>query len=151
MEENAVRSNFIWDAPVRDLGKQAVDPPLQKAFVRDLSDRRIKRLADQETFKVFDRSPDTALWHSIQREYIDEHSLLIGHVFLMLAQKNGVLAAQFPVTPAVSGRDPVILKIEVLRIQVFFAGFDKTVVVLPEQCDIRIVVPGDESFVADRP
>ena len=68
-------------------------------------------------------------------------------MLLVQAQKQRIAPPQLSIAPAITGRTAMVLKIETRFIQIFGAGEGKTLIILSQQRDIDIVIPGDKAAV----
>ena len=125
--------------------------PSKAAFVRDLSHSGPKALSEKKAVKIHDRPSHAALRYGVQGEHVDKHTLVIGHMLLMLPEEQRVFAAKLAVAPPIPGRNGMVLEIKPVRIQFCPAGLPKALILPPEHGDVGVIVPGDESAVTHRP
>lgn len=93
---------------------------------------------------IADSSSNPVIWNTVQWKDIDPNSLLIGQMFRSAHNILTVFAAQLTITPAISFCICVILKIKTRRIYILAAGIPKHFIFVSQQCNICIIVPGDE-------
>lgn len=139
-----VRKNLL----ARHAAHETEQQPLPPTFVRNPADLAPKEFPDHVTLHTVPLPPHRMHRDIVEREDVDEDTLLVRHMLLMLAQEHRPLAAELSVSPSIPRRVRVILEIKAARIKLRLASATELFIFRPQKRDVSIIVPRDESAMA---
>lgn len=139
------KNSFAWNHT-----HEAKEYAFPWTFVRNLSDFAPKKLSNQIAVSAMQPTCYRIRRNVVEWKDIDEDTLLIWHVLLILAQERCFLAAELAVSPSIAWRIRVVLEIKAARIKFRFASATELFIFRPQHRNVCIIIPWNESAVTYR-